>query len=106
MKAFYNNGDEIIRISFRRKKKCRSRGQGNVDVIEEDYELCLMGRVLTDSVVHFSLTKITLVDLWHPLGGVAISEIGEKRHLFFAYDNIFFGEANEEGAYTRQRLFM
>lgn len=27
-------------------------------------------------------------------------------HLFFAYDNIFFGEANEEGAYTRQRLFM
>ncbi|KAH1075468.1 hypothetical protein J1N35_027796 [Gossypium stocksii] len=46
---------------------------------EHLYDLCLVGRVLTDSVVHFPSLKNTLVDLWHPLRGVSISEMENKR---------------------------
>ncbi|MBA0689377.1 hypothetical protein Goari_007108 [Gossypium aridum] len=54
-----------------------------------------MGRVLTDNVVHFPLTRNTLTDLWHPLRGVAISEIGEKRHLFRFYYEIDLKRVSE-----------
>ncbi|KAG8493539.1 hypothetical protein CXB51_011042 [Gossypium anomalum] len=52
------------------------------------YELCLVGRVLTDSVVHFSTLKNTLTDLWHPLRGVSIMEMEDKRILFRFYSEI------------------
>ncbi|MFQ6658153.1 hypothetical protein Gotur_027541 [Gossypium turneri] len=45
-------------------------------------QLCLVGRCLTDSVVHFPSLRNTLADLWHPIGGICITEIGEKRYLF------------------------
>ncbi|MBA0753514.1 hypothetical protein Gogos_021582 [Gossypium gossypioides] len=34
----------------------------------EDYNLCLVGRVLTESVVHFPSLRNMSADLWHPLG--------------------------------------
>ncbi|MBA0852166.1 hypothetical protein Goshw_001961, partial [Gossypium schwendimanii] len=61
-----------------------SRGFGRV---KEDYRLCLVGRVLTDSVVHFPSMIRTWANLWHLLGGVSITDIGEKRVLFiFHYE--------------------
>ncbi|MFQ6627573.1 hypothetical protein Gotur_006201 [Gossypium turneri] len=47
-----------------------------------DHQLCLVGRCLTDSVVHFPSLHNTMADLWHPIGGICITEIGEKRYLF------------------------
>ncbi|MBA0648241.1 hypothetical protein Goklo_016004 [Gossypium klotzschianum] len=38
-----------------------------------------------DSVVHFPSIRRTLVYLWHPLGGVSITGIGEKRVMFQLY---------------------
>ncbi|MBA0579180.1 hypothetical protein Gorai_021443, partial [Gossypium raimondii] len=38
-----------------------------------------MGRVLTGSVVHFPSMRNTLADLRHPLGGVTVTIVGEKR---------------------------
>ncbi|MBA0747958.1 hypothetical protein Gogos_004818, partial [Gossypium gossypioides] len=46
------------------------------------YQFCLVGRCLTDSVVHFPLLRNTMADLWHPIGGICITELGEKRYLF------------------------
>lgn len=46
------------------------------------HQLCLVGRCLTDSVVHFLSLRNTMADLWHPIGGICITEIGEKRYLF------------------------
>ncbi|MFQ6644927.1 hypothetical protein Gotur_019956 [Gossypium turneri] len=39
----------------------------------------MVGQCLTDSVVHFPSLRNTLADLWHPIGGICITEIGEKR---------------------------
>ncbi|PPD85808.1 hypothetical protein GOBAR_DD17245 [Gossypium barbadense] len=58
-------------------------------------QLCLVGRCLIDSVVHFPSLRNTLADLWHPIGGICITEIGEKRYLFH-----FFHEINIERVIT------
>ncbi|PPE00461.1 hypothetical protein GOBAR_DD02511 [Gossypium barbadense] len=43
------------------------------------YQFFLVGRCLTDSVVHFPSLHNTMGDLWHPIGGICITELGEKR---------------------------
>ncbi|MBA0756367.1 hypothetical protein Gogos_022322 [Gossypium gossypioides] len=55
---------------------------------EKSYDLCLVGRVLTDSVVNFPSLRNTLADLWHPLRGVSITELENKRILFRFYSEI------------------
>ncbi|KAK5842158.1 hypothetical protein PVK06_004487 [Gossypium arboreum] len=51
------------------------------------YDLCLFGCVLTESVVNFLAMKNTMANLWHLLGGIQISKLGEKRYLFrFFYE--------------------
>ncbi|MBA0704448.1 hypothetical protein Golax_016703 [Gossypium laxum] len=51
------------------------------EAIQEDegavngaYQFCLVGRCLTDSVVHFPSLRNTMVDLWHPIGGICIQK--------------------------------
>ncbi|MBA0731677.1 hypothetical protein Golax_022676 [Gossypium laxum] len=56
-----------------------------------DYQFCLVGRCLTDSVVHFPSLRNTMADLWHLIGGIYITELGEKRYLFQ-----FFNKINSE----------
>ncbi|XP_016694273.1 uncharacterized protein At4g02000-like [Gossypium hirsutum] len=55
---------------------------------EELYDLCLVGRVITDSIVNFTSLRNTLADLWHPLRGVSIIELENKRILFRFYSEI------------------
>ncbi|KAH1108050.1 hypothetical protein J1N35_011818 [Gossypium stocksii] len=43
------------------------------------YNLCMVGCFLTASVVHFPVMRSTIANLWHPLRGVHISTLGEKR---------------------------
>ncbi|KAH1129371.1 hypothetical protein J1N35_000749 [Gossypium stocksii] len=54
------------------------------DILEvnQSYHLCLVGRCLTDSVVHFPSLRNTMADLWHPIGGMYISDLGNKTILF------------------------
>ncbi|MBA0729681.1 hypothetical protein Golax_022852 [Gossypium laxum] len=53
-----------------------------------EYGLCLVGQVLTDSIVNFPSLKNTLADLWHPLREVSIMEIEDKYILFRFYSKI------------------
>ncbi|MBA0777426.1 hypothetical protein Gotri_005446, partial [Gossypium trilobum] len=46
------------------------------------YEYSLVGCFLTASVVLFPAMRNTMANLWHPLGGVQISYLGERRYLF------------------------
>ncbi|MBA0769187.1 hypothetical protein Gotri_017948, partial [Gossypium trilobum] len=50
----------------------------NTDV--GDYQL--VGCFLTASIIKFSAMKSTLANLWHPICGVQIRDLGEKRYLF------------------------
>ncbi|XP_040932119.1 uncharacterized protein [Gossypium hirsutum] len=42
----------------------------------------LVGCFLTASVIHFPAMRSTLVNLWHPVWGVQIRDMGEKMYLF------------------------
>ncbi|KAG8489932.1 hypothetical protein CXB51_015974 [Gossypium anomalum] len=46
------------------------------------YNFCLVGCYLTASVVHFPAMRNTMANIWHPLEGVQISDLGEKHFLF------------------------
>ncbi|XP_017647701.1 uncharacterized protein At4g02000-like [Gossypium arboreum] len=56
--------------------------QEDVRTVDHVYSLCLVGCCLTDSVVHFPSLRNTLADLWHPIKGICISDLGGKRFLF------------------------
>ncbi|KAH1033391.1 hypothetical protein J1N35_045565 [Gossypium stocksii] len=79
--------EELANLNIIKEEEEPFQAQGKVDVIEEDRNLCLVGCILTGSVVHFLSMRNRLVDLWHPLEGVSITDIGKKRSLFrFYYD--------------------
>ncbi|KAH1128991.1 hypothetical protein J1N35_000369 [Gossypium stocksii] len=56
--------------------------QGESPVVDRSYQYCLVGRCLTESVVHFPSLRNTMADLWHLIGGICISDLGDKRYLF------------------------
>lgn len=62
--------------------------QEEATVVERSYQLCLVGRCLTDSVVHFPSLRNTMADLWHPIGGICILDLGEKRYLFQFFHDV------------------
>ncbi|XP_017625103.1 uncharacterized protein LOC108468758 [Gossypium arboreum] len=45
----------------------------------------LVGYFLTTSIIHFPAMKSTMENLWHPVRGVQIRDLGEKRFLFQFY---------------------
>lgn len=54
----------------------------DVVVLADDYKLVVVGRCLTDRSVHFPSLRNTMAELWHPIGGRAITNLGEKWYLF------------------------
>ncbi|MBA0746319.1 hypothetical protein Gogos_008852 [Gossypium gossypioides] len=52
------------------------------------YQFCQVGRCLTDSIVHFPSLRNTMADFWHPIGGICITDLGEKMYLFQFFNKI------------------
>ncbi|MBA0768980.1 hypothetical protein Gotri_017749, partial [Gossypium trilobum] len=44
--------------------------------------LQLVGCFLTASIVHFLAMRSIMANLWHPVRGVQITDLGEKKYLF------------------------
>lgn len=63
-------------------------GQEDEDDNEDEFNLCLVGKVLTNSAVHFPSMRSILAELWHPIEGVSIFEIKDKRVLFCLYNEL------------------
>ncbi|KAH1083205.1 hypothetical protein J1N35_022966 [Gossypium stocksii] len=77
----------------------------DVDFVE-DYSWCLVGQVLTESIVHFMSMRNTLANLWHPLRGISITNIGDKRGLFRFYNEIDFKKVRAQRGFLLLRLTM
>ncbi|MBA0753654.1 hypothetical protein Gogos_020808 [Gossypium gossypioides] len=72
--------DELANLSLLDdEEEAFQEEEGAVDCA---YQFCLVGRCLTDSVVHFPSLRNTMADLWHLIGGICITELGEKQYLF------------------------
>ncbi|KAL4361670.1 hypothetical protein GQ457_04G031690 [Hibiscus cannabinus] len=64
------------------------------------FENCFVGLFLTDSVIHFHSMKTTLANVWRPLGGVSISELGEGRYLFRFYHVVDVDRVEDGGPWN------
>ena len=47
----------------------------------KDYRFFLVGRFLTDRLIDFIAMKNTLMSVWEPNKGIAVTNLGEGRYL-------------------------
>ncbi|KAH1082943.1 hypothetical protein J1N35_022704 [Gossypium stocksii] len=60
----------------------------DASVVDNEYKYCLVGLCLIDSTAHFLSLRNTIAELWHPIGGVFILDLREKRYLFYFFHDI------------------
>ncbi|MBA0825107.1 hypothetical protein Goarm_021719, partial [Gossypium armourianum] len=76
--------NDLARLRIEKDKEVwQFNGEGEKNTSR--YEHCLVGCFLTTSVVHFSAMRN---NMWHPLGGVLISDLGENRYSCKFYQKL------------------
>ncbi|MBA0573545.1 hypothetical protein Golob_000815 [Gossypium lobatum] len=78
--------DELANLNLEYEEEEAIYGQEEEKI--EEFRYCLVGRVFTESAIHFPSMKNVLAELWHPIERVAITEIEDKRILFRFYNEI------------------
>ncbi|MFQ6662351.1 hypothetical protein Gotur_030209, partial [Gossypium turneri] len=63
-------------------------------------ELRLVGCFLTATTINFQAMRTVLANLWHPLGGVSIADVGEKRFVFQFYCEMGFDRVVKGAPWT------
>lgn len=59
-----------------------------VSAVGESLENNFMGSFLTTSVVNFQSMRLTLANIWHPIGGITITNLYEGRFLYRLYHKV------------------
>lgn len=72
--------DELVNLNLVDEEEEAFREDASI--VDNEFRFCLVGRCLIDSVVHFPSMQDTMVDLWYPIGGTCIADLGEKRYLY------------------------
>ncbi|MBA0872654.1 hypothetical protein Goshw_017919 [Gossypium schwendimanii] len=80
--------EDMTKLNITEEEEEPIRDHGEGEKSEDKFNLCLVGKVLTNSVVHFPSMRFVLADLWHPIEGVSITEIEDKRVLFRFYNEL------------------
>ncbi|KAK5819696.1 hypothetical protein PVK06_024719 [Gossypium arboreum] len=78
--------DELANLSLLDKEE--EAFQKDAVVIEQSFQFSLVGRCVTDSVVNFPAPRNTMAALWHPIGGICIADLGNKRYLFQFFNEV------------------
>lgn len=78
----------MARLRLVAEKNKSVRDLGKKEEVEEDFKLCLVGKALTNSAVHFPSLMNVMAELWYPIKGVTITKIEDKRILFGFYNEI------------------
>lgn len=61
---------------------------------------CYVGMFLTLSVVHFQAMRSTLANVWHPIGGVSISNLENGSFLFRFYFEVDVDRVERNGPWN------
>lgn len=59
--------------------------EGDIDESENRYELCLVGRLLTEKNINTRAMKSKIADIWRPTMGLNIKELAQGLFLFQFY---------------------
>ncbi|CAN1792325.1 hypothetical protein LINPERHAP1_LOCUS19633 [Linum perenne] len=76
MEALRLEDDEEIEIEIPELEESES---------EEDYTLCATGTLLTDRSFNFEMMKHRLAEIWRPVKGMSVRDLGNKLILFWFY---------------------
>lgn len=80
--------DELARLHLDDLENEPVAGQEGDEEEDDDFKFYLVDRVLTDGFVHFPSLRNVLSKLWHPIEGVTITEIEDKRLIFRFYNEV------------------
>ncbi|MFQ6649799.1 hypothetical protein Gotur_022515 [Gossypium turneri] len=64
------------------------------------YANCFVREFLTSSVVHFQAMRSTLANVWHPIGGVSISDLKNDQFLFWFYFEVDVDRVERNGPWN------
>ncbi|KAK5826636.1 hypothetical protein PVK06_021562 [Gossypium arboreum] len=64
------------------------------------YEHCFVGSFLKSSVINSPSMKVTLANVWYPIGGISISDLNEGRYLFRLYYKVDVDRIEAGGPWT------
>ncbi|KAH1128951.1 hypothetical protein J1N35_000329 [Gossypium stocksii] len=92
------NGIAGLRIDFEEEEAWLING--GVKTQKSMHEYFLVGCFLTASVVHFPTMRNTIPNKWHPLGGVLILDLGERRFLFNFYHELDISRSHKWASWT------
>ncbi|MFQ6636418.1 hypothetical protein Gotur_014162, partial [Gossypium turneri] len=70
---------EFAGLSLDKEEEEILQVQDDSNPVSEEEILSLVGCFLTASIIHYTAMKITMANLWHPVRGVQIRDLGEKR---------------------------
>ncbi|MBA0816018.1 hypothetical protein Gohar_000727, partial [Gossypium harknessii] len=71
--------NDLASLSLKDEEEKILQAQKEPDSMVVEYQFCLVGCFLTVSVIHFLTMRSTKVNLWHPVRGIQILDLGEKR---------------------------
>ncbi|MBA0550556.1 hypothetical protein Golob_021494, partial [Gossypium lobatum] len=69
---------EFVGLSLDEEEEEILQVQNDSDPVSEEEILSLVGCFLTASIIHYAAMKSTMANLWHPVRGVQIRDLGEK----------------------------
>ncbi|MFQ6624057.1 hypothetical protein Gotur_004262, partial [Gossypium turneri] len=61
--------EKLVNLSLVEKEEDSVHDIEEEEEFGEEFNPCLVGRVLTNSAVHFSSLKNVLAEFWHPIEG-------------------------------------
>ncbi|MBA0671054.1 hypothetical protein Goklo_025525 [Gossypium klotzschianum] len=73
---------EFVGLSLDDDEEEILQAQGDTESISEEEVLSLVGCFLTASIIYYPTMKSTMANLWHPVKGVQIRDLGGKRYIF------------------------
>ncbi|CAI9757017.1 unnamed protein product [Fraxinus pennsylvanica] len=66
----------------------------------EEYRYCLVGRFLTDRIIHFVSMRNTMAAIWRPKKGICIKDIGAGLYIFQFFHALDMDRVLQDGPWT------
>lgn len=85
MARYQNIEDRMTSLSIEEEENEELVFEGDVEVEVNRYELCLVGRVLTEKNINTRATRTKMDDVWKPTMGIIIKELETCIFLFQFY---------------------